>query len=1125
MPRVVSCGPLQLAFYTVIRLALLLALLTGSTARKVSKEQQTHFTPYGEPCEGDKCHFDADPVGQNLGSFCVTNGSRGGHPVQLVRPAENHLGLELVEEGLRVLSSLPKPLAIVAAIGSIKTGKSSLMNVINEHVLCSEGDKLQGFDISDTVNPTTQGIWLWSEPIELDCNALKEQLKEDGRIPNIFDHLVTMVTSVIGETVRATVTAKTRLDISKCEFDKVNIVFMDVEGFNAIDGFQRYDEALFTIAAAMSSELVYLTHKVMDARDILDLQHMLQTSTSMLVNMYRSLSNVPHVVKQEDSNAQGHKGVSVSQQTEMSELGNNNSCDANKCQKSTSDGEIFADMLLEIQRNTTLTLSVQGFDLKLQQSALDYINGIVNKKRFDMDYSDQKSFFDYLEQTRVSLLNLFKREKGKGKEPLEQIVSDIIARLTSRYKSNLPHLLGSIDVLLTSAPSARRVILNKSELFRGYLQHVLNYKMRLFKRSALQPKKRISPVSNGVTLMTGEDLVNVITHLVKALNEAMKNGSLDSQGDFRLTRANLIKQDLVDLYSAELLKFIHKMPIPLEGDLEKFNQLAETRYLHLMALYAQYDLSPLQFSEVNTDFKSRLHEIRERLGQKLHDITLQYCRSKMPQVKNLIRERIEGLKLPVLPAVIGEFENNKQQLVRLYLMAVDDNEVKYSTSAACKETSLEIVEFVESEIRDLSAENESEINMLFQEATRRAVESFIANADRNALEKYKVNYEDFTKSLQSWSDTAYEVYYKAVGEFKQIQKFNKASLSFLRQQFSMLEKESRDHWNDVCRDSVLHVSQEFQKTFDVQLQQLLPYRPVPKPVLKVAIEYLRFRKWREMSNLHCGTSQTVRNTQQLFDRMVHELGHKALADNDEAIFRHFDKEFKAMYQEALDRVDQVYHFYQLKKHLHWYAKWHVFAHVKIFEQLLRPKRVLEELQKNIDAEIVKAMPNDVERQTMLEILHFSNSKSLKALGLDGGALMDAIIEQWLRERLYPRIRGRIMLRMPKLSTFFAIVGVVVSSSLLLRVRHARMVCFLCLVNALALVYILGMRRVLLIIGISIQYCLNWLMKLFAYLGTAWSMAIVSSLVAIALLWSHSMPSFRTSKRQRRARYIVLKQNK
>lgn len=1087
-------------------LLILDCVVAECTSRGISSE----FTTFGEQCAGDGCQFDDQKVGRDLSSFCLTTASDGGHPVQLVRPADNHLGLQVVDEGVQLLRTFPKPLAIIAAIGSIKTGKSSFMNVLNEHVLCGKGDLLGGFHVDDTVSATTRGIWMWSEPIEVDYNDLKARINVEDNGKTFGEHLTTIVDFLLGGTLKATLTTQERIDISKCKNDKVNVVLLDVEGFNSIGGFQRYDEALFTIVSALSTELIYITHNVIDSRDIMDLQNMVQMANMTILNINKALAKAPQVIMKENNGANETNEISLVHQLESTTIVNREKASS----VAPSDPNILSkEMIQQLQRNTGLTILVQGFNLQLQESALNYVNQVVNGKRFDLSYADRVSFFEYIEKFRAQLMSFFRGDtncKNKKGCP-EHMMNDVLERATSGYQYVLPHVFRSIDVLLTSTvPKAKSAAQIKANLIRGYLEQIRKYKTRAFKRCLMQPKQRYSPVMNSMTLMNGDDLGDMLIHLVKSIDKSLKSGSTDYLNDIRTTRANLVKRDLVDLYAGELWEFVHNMPIPLVEELERFSENTKNKYTQKLTLYAQYDLKLEHFENLRVDFEKLMRTSVDHFRSMLHKITETYCQSKVPAVKKSIRERIGQFKLPVVPAIIKQLDENKDELMALYVEAIDENAIKYSNSAACKDISKEVSNYITDVIEELNKENDNEISMLFQEATRRSVEFFISNADRNAVEKYKVNHKEFLETLDSWISGAYSVFYEEVGEFKTLDKFSNAPLAFLKKQISLFDKEARDHWNDVCEEVVMNISHKVKSTFKTQLMKLLPYRPVPSALLSLAIEYLRASGLHEMEELYCGAANVVREAQKKFNVMVDESRNRAMRENYETIFKHLNTDFQILHEEALRRIDNVYHFYQLKKHIHFYAEWHVFQNATAFERLFKPKRNLEELTKNVDIELLKKIPeNNRISRILLAIQQPGDVKATKLMGMDLNTLRQDIVEQWLETKLYPIVRPRLMVRMPMLSTFLAMMGFVASSLLIFNVQDSRALHFLYCLNAVTVVWIAGPRRALVLLSMIARW--TWLLLTMGIenAGLIWAYVICSSVVGGAALWyllMHRLPA-------------------
>jgi hypothetical protein len=71
---------------------------------------------------------------------------------------------------LKVLASIPEPLAVVSIAGLFRTGKSFLLNRIILHTPTT-GRRARktppptGFGVGNTVQACTKGIWMWSEPL------------------------------------------------------------------------------------------------------------------------------------------------------------------------------------------------------------------------------------------------------------------------------------------------------------------------------------------------------------------------------------------------------------------------------------------------------------------------------------------------------------------------------------------------------------------------------------------------------------------------------------------------------------------------------------------------------------------------------------------------------------------------------------------------------------------------------------------------------------------------------------------------------------------------------------------------------------------------------------------------
>ncbi|XP_034355976.1 guanylate-binding protein 2-like [Arvicanthis niloticus] len=101
-------------------------------------------------------------------------------PVCLIENSGEQLVVK--EEALEILSTIQKPVVVVAIVGFYRTGKSYLMNNL--------AGKQKGFSLGSTVQPHTKGVWMWCLPhplkpehtlVLLDTEGLKDMEKGDNQ--------------------------------------------------------------------------------------------------------------------------------------------------------------------------------------------------------------------------------------------------------------------------------------------------------------------------------------------------------------------------------------------------------------------------------------------------------------------------------------------------------------------------------------------------------------------------------------------------------------------------------------------------------------------------------------------------------------------------------------------------------------------------------------------------------------------------------------------------------------------------------------------------------------------------------------------------------------------------------
>jgi hypothetical protein len=145
-------------------------------------------------------------------------------PIALVTPDSTNTKLVIHESGLRFLSSLTAPLAIVAVSGRAKTGKSFMMNQI-----LGVSDKNSAFPVGISFTPGTKGLLLWDQPHYYTIPDCSESSRE-----------------------------------SLCN---ITVVFMDTEGLGTAGvPADSYDPKICALSVLLSSLLIYnVNHDILAA--------------------------------------------------------------------------------------------------------------------------------------------------------------------------------------------------------------------------------------------------------------------------------------------------------------------------------------------------------------------------------------------------------------------------------------------------------------------------------------------------------------------------------------------------------------------------------------------------------------------------------------------------------------------------------------------------------------------------------------------------------------------------------------------------------------------------------------------------------------------------------------------
>ncbi|KNC35846.1 hypothetical protein PFLG_00875 [Plasmodium falciparum RAJ116] len=88
-------------------------------------------------CRGGNCFDSMDDINKIIDNKKkkMKYRRRRGKAIQIIKPNVNHTELIIIEENLEIFKRIDKPIAIVSVLGDMHTGKSFLLNLLNEHVI------------------------------------------------------------------------------------------------------------------------------------------------------------------------------------------------------------------------------------------------------------------------------------------------------------------------------------------------------------------------------------------------------------------------------------------------------------------------------------------------------------------------------------------------------------------------------------------------------------------------------------------------------------------------------------------------------------------------------------------------------------------------------------------------------------------------------------------------------------------------------------------------------------------------------------------------------------------------------------------------------------------------------
>ncbi|EUD69297.1 hypothetical protein C922_00160 [Plasmodium inui San Antonio 1] len=522
----------------------------------------------------------------------LKNRKKRGKPVQIIKPNVNHTELIIIEENLEILRSIEKPIAVVSVLGDMHTGKSFLLNLLNEHVVKdlskSEKNIERGFKVGNDITASTYGIWIWSEPIKITVGKLKKMYDYiDKNFTNFVKNYEYEKDEYNEEIIDLLNLYKTDDWIAKIdelnldESEEVNLILMDTQGLNSPNVNKRYDEILYALTNLISTDIIFLTMKMINNKDLEFIENITKDANLFMLRAYtRSNGSTFSIKKNNFDKILDH----------MDNIENNS-------------------LILESIASKNLMWVVHDFSQRLDvRKGKLWLDILLNSDRRDLDIkywkkiisNKSKEKYDAYTTKQKKIAYLSYSDGGGTANHAADQNGSAVAETSSNYKLNV--LYKNIDcVLLRNMYNNKEFDFtnaNLADLNDEYKNDVMLLRYKIYLRALLFPKKTYSTVQMNYLMakirkeremrnekeqkggaakkksdeeenssssygsemsnryMSGHDVYDFITFLVRSANQNLFTNVNQFFKQFKINRAEISRNDLVFLYKKYLLQFM-----------------------------------------------------------------------------------------------------------------------------------------------------------------------------------------------------------------------------------------------------------------------------------------------------------------------------------------------------------------------------------------------------------------------------------------------------------------------------------------------------------------------------------------------------------------------------------------
>ncbi|AFZ79419.1 hypothetical protein BEWA_022670 [Theileria equi strain WA] len=820
--------------------------------------------------------------------FCFAENAGEGKAIELIYPTKNHTEFQINEEALEFLKKIPKPIAVLGVVGSVHVGKSSFLNAFNEHILCGDVSTLSGFPVASSVDPETEGIWMWTVPLKINYNKLKNAMDRLSTHDESFGenfHLISRYVSVFNQEFTHKLSEESVVNANNANVRTVNLIMLDIGGFNSSQSTRKYDEALFSIAATLSSELVYVTNRMINSQHLLDIEAL--TKSSNLLNLKIYSQYLKHQI--DDRPIEHSDGTKDS----LTKKGN-------------------VESILEMMKNKTLTIMAQDFVQSIDDvNSVKWLHTLLSSFRHDLTPRELSEYINEREVRLKELRNTFSVEAEKNDPSV-----DYVKRLSSSFKYGIQYLFHSVDCILLPPPANSGGFhslgqLNKDDISFKYLENLAKYKFKVFSRALNSPRKKLQIVNANdsipYTFMSGADLVELIKFLIYAINHSLTDNMEEYISTFKYTKLLMYKNDLCDVYRFELLNFISQDTIPVHSDLYEFNKTLLKRIDSIFIDQIQDEISAPDSTRIKDDLSRELTDLYSEAKNLLHNRLTTYCKERILNVNRDFEAYIANIAIPLAPNKLDKHLSDQRKVYQAKLLeSINAGGALYSDFEACSLQIAEFNKYIDEYIVKFKEKNGSVLEKMFASACNNALTQYKINCDFSKVENYRKSFSNFKKLSADWKMNSINKFNEELAEFIHVEYLHYTHLSELQKGLDKLEQHSLSQWNSICIREINAISEKYKNAFRgiVSDHITLPSSP---DVINVLTLYIRLSATVEISELYCADSDVFRDHYKSFMSSIKDFVDDLYRENYQVILGILEKKF----EELEKQLEGLVHSYNI----------------------------------------------------------------------------------------------------------------------------------------------------------------------------------------------------------------------